>query len=189
MGAGMSPGSGVQVDSIRRISSQYLVNQLWQTTSKANYFDTGDQYISALEQVIGTDSTSLGNGLDDMFSALSALTQTPESPALRQQLINQAGALATRFNNVNNFISSQKESVDTQRNAMVEQINTLSASIADYKQKNYRYGVHRRQQQRAARSARRAGEAAQHAGGSEGNRGWQRRLHRLALQRPAAGQR
>lgn len=133
--AGFTAGNGVQVDSIRRISSQYLVNQVWQTNSKASYFETGNQYIGALEQVIGTDSTSLGNGLDDFVSALSALTQTPESPALRQQLINQAGALATRFNNVNNFISSQKESINTQRNAMVDQINTLSTSIADYNKK------------------------------------------------------
>lgn len=132
---GLTPGNGVQVDSIRRISSQYLVNQVWQTNSKANYFATGNQYIGSLEQVVGTDGTSIGNGLDDFVSALSALTQTPESPALRQQLINQAGALATRFNNVNNFITSQKESIGTQRSAMVGQINTLSSGIADYNKK------------------------------------------------------
>lgn len=133
--AGLTPGSGVQVDSIRRISSQYLVNQVWQTNTKANYFSTGNQYITSLEKVVGTDSTSLGNGLDEFVNALSALTQTPESPALRQQLINQAGSLATRFNSVNNFITSQKESINTQRSAMVDQINTLSGNIADYNKK------------------------------------------------------
>ncbi|UGS41821.1 flagellar hook-associated protein FlgK [Pseudocitrobacter corydidari] len=133
--AGLTPGSGVQVDSIRRISSQYLVNQVWQTNTKANYFSTENQYITSLEKVVGTDTTSLGNGLDEFVNALSALTQTPESPALRQQLINQAGSLATRFNSVNNFISSQKESINTQRSAMVDQINTLSGNIADYNKK------------------------------------------------------
>ena len=29
--AGLTPGNGVQVNSIRRIASQYLVNQVWQT--------------------------------------------------------------------------------------------------------------------------------------------------------------
>lgn len=133
--AGLTPGSGVQVDSIRRISSQYLVNQVWQTNTKANYFSTENQYITSLEKVVGTDTTSLGNGLDEFVNALSALTQTPESPALRQQLINQAGSLATRFNSVNNFITSQKESINTQRGAMVDQINTLSGNIADYNKK------------------------------------------------------
>ncbi|VFS61188.1 Flagellar hook-associated protein 1 [Kluyvera cryocrescens] len=133
--AGISPGSGVQVDSIRRISSQYLVNQVWQTNSKSNYYSMGNQYISSLEKVIGTDSTSLGTGLDDFVSAMSALTQQPESPALRQQLLNQANTLATRFNSMNDFISSQKESITTQRGAMVDQINTLSGGIADYNKK------------------------------------------------------
>lgn len=133
--AGISPGSGVQVDSIRRISSQYLANQVWQTNSKSNYYSMGNQYISSLEKVIGTDSTSLGTGLDDFVSAMSALTQQPESPALRQQLLNQANTLATRFNSMNDFISSQKESITTQRGAMVDQINTLSGGIADYNKK------------------------------------------------------
>lgn len=133
--AGISAGNGVQVDSIRRISSQYLVNQMWQTNSKANYYGTGNEYISALEKVIGTDSTSLGTGLDDFVGALSALTQQPESQALRQQLLNQANTLATRFNSMNDFISSQKNSITTQRGAMVDQINTLSGGIADYNKK------------------------------------------------------
>lgn len=133
--AGLSPGSGVQVDSIRRISSQYLVNQVWQTNSKASYYSMGNEYVSSLEKVIGTDSTSLGAGLDDFVSALSALTQQPESQARRQQLLNQAKTLSTRFNSMNDFISSQKESVNTQRGAMVDQINTLSSHIADYNKK------------------------------------------------------
>lgn len=133
--AGLSPGNGVQVNSIRRLSSQYLVNQVWQTNTKAAYFSMGNEYVSSLEKVIGTDSTSLGNGLDDFFSALNALTQQPESQALRQQLLNQAKTFSTRFNSMNNFISSQKESINTQRGAMVDQINTLSGNIAEYNKK------------------------------------------------------
>ncbi|MBB1198976.1 flagellar hook-associated protein FlgK [Enterobacteriaceae bacterium 89] len=132
---GLSSGNGVQVDSIRRISDQFLVKQVWQTNTKANYFAMGNQYVSALEKVIGTDSTSLGNGLDQFVGALSALTQKPDDRALRQQLLNEAGSLAQRFNSMNDFITSQKTSVGTQRNAMVDQVNTLSAGIADYNKK------------------------------------------------------
>ncbi|SQA96856.1 Flagellar hook-associated protein 1 [Cedecea neteri] len=132
---GLSAGNGVQVDSIRRISNQYLVNQVWQTNTKASYFTSGQQYLGALEEVIGTDSTSLGNGLDEFFGALSAMTTQPESPALRQQLLNQANSLATRFNSMNDFINSQKNSLSTQRNAAVDSINSLSSCIASYNQK------------------------------------------------------
>lgn len=133
--AGKSAGSGVQVDSIRRVSDQYLVNQVWQSNTKASYYGMTDQYTSALEKVIGTDSSSLGTGFDDFFSALSSLTTQPESEANRQQLLNQANALATRFNNMDGFISSQKDQIHSQRGALVTQVNTLSGQIADYNQK------------------------------------------------------
>ncbi|MBF4167771.1 flagellar hook-associated protein FlgK [Enterobacter hormaechei] len=132
---GMSAGAGVQVDSIRRISDQYLTSQVWQSNSKANYYSINNQYLGSLEKVIGTDSTSLGTGLDDFFSALSALTEKPESEANRQQLLNQADALATRFNNMNDFINSQKNAISSQRDTMVGQINSLTAGIADYNKK------------------------------------------------------
>jgi flagellar hook-associated protein 1 FlgK len=133
--AGMSAGSGVRVDSIRRVSDQYLVNQVWQSNTKAQYYGMTDQYTSALEKVIGTDSTSLGTGFDEFFSALSALTTQPESEANRQQLLNQGNALATRFNNMDAFIGSQKEQIHSQRDALVIKVNTLSGQIADYNKK------------------------------------------------------
>ena len=132
---GMSAGAGVQVDSIRRISDQYLTNQVWQSNSKANYYGINNQYLGSLEKVIGTDSTSLGTGLDDFFSALSALTEKPESEANRQQLLNQADSLATRFNSMNDFINTQKNAISNQRDTMVGQINSLTAGIADYNKK------------------------------------------------------
>lgn len=132
---GMSAGAGVQVDSIRRVSDQYLTNQVWQSNSKANYYGINNQYLGSLEKVIGTDSTSLGTGLDDFFSALSAMTEKPESEANRQQLLNQADSLATRFNNMNDFITSQKSAITSQRDTMVGQINSLTAGIADYNKK------------------------------------------------------
>lgn len=132
---GLSGGNGVEVTSIRRISDQYLVNQMWQFNTKANYFSMGNQYVSALEKVIGTDSTSLGNGLDEFVGALSALTQKPDDRALRQQLLNQAGSLAQRFNSMNNFITNQHQSINSQRNAIVAQVNTLSEGVAEYNKK------------------------------------------------------
>ncbi|MGY5365944.1 flagellar hook-associated protein FlgK [Enterobacter oligotrophicus] len=132
---GMSAGAGVQVDSIRRVSDQYLTTQVWQSNSKEKYYTINNQYLSSLEKVIGTDSTSLGTGLDDFFAALSALTKEPESEANRQQLLNQAGSLATRFNSMNDFINSQKTSVSNQRDTMVGQINSLTDGIADYNKK------------------------------------------------------
>ncbi|KFK95342.1 MULTISPECIES: flagellar hook-associated protein FlgK [unclassified Serratia (in: enterobacteria)] len=132
---GLAAGNGVQVDSIRRVSDQYLVGQVWHTNGKASYYNAGQQYLGALEKVVGNESTSLGSGLDEFFASLSAMTTQPESPALRQQALNQANSLAMRFNNTNDFINSQKTSIAAQREASVENINVLSSNIASYNQK------------------------------------------------------
>lgn len=133
-GDSFSAGNGVRVDSIRRISDQYLVNQVWHSNTRAEYYSAGQKYLGALESVIGTDSTSLGGGLDKFFAALNALTTQPDSPALRQQLLNEGQSMATRFNNVDSFISSQKVSINTQRDALVSNVNVLSSNIASYNQ-------------------------------------------------------
>ncbi|MRS89680.1 flagellar hook-associated protein FlgK [Enterobacteriaceae bacterium RIT714] len=131
---GLSAGAGVRVDSIRRISDQYLVNQVCHSHTRAEYYTAGQKYLGALESVIGADSTSLGSGLDKFFASLNALTTQPDSSALRQQMINEASSLATRFNNVDSFINSQKSSINTQRDALVSNVNMLSANIASFNQ-------------------------------------------------------
>lgn len=128
----MSPGDGVEVTAIRRISDQYLVNQLWSANSKSSYYAVGQQYISGLEAVMGGESTSIGSGLDKFFAALNAASTQPDSSALRKQIISEANTLATRFNNINEFINTQKTSTQNQRSATVDSINTLSSNIANY---------------------------------------------------------
>lgn len=134
-GSLLSAGDGVAVTSIRRISDQYLVNQLWQANSNNGYFSVAQQYFSGLESAIGGESTNIGTGLDKFFATLNEATTQPDSRALRQQIINEANALATRFNNINNVMSSQKASIQSQRTSTVNSINTLSGNIANLNKK------------------------------------------------------
>ena len=131
-GYGMSAGSGVEVTGIRRISDQYLVTQLWRANSENGYYSMGQQYVGALEQIIGSESTGLGYGLDKFFASLNSATTTPENRALREQVINEANAMATRFNSINNFINTQKDSINSQRNATLDSINSMSSNISEF---------------------------------------------------------
>jgi flagellar hook-associated protein 1 FlgK len=134
-GSRLSAGDGVSVTSIRRISDQYLVNQVWQASSQNSYFGVSQQYFSGLEAAIGSESTNIGTGMDKFFATLNEATTQPDSRALRQQIINEANALATRFNNINNTMNSQKSAIQNQRSATVSSINTLSSNIASLNKK------------------------------------------------------
>ena len=96
-GSPNSAGNGVQVDSIRRVSNQYQVNQVWYAASDYGYYSTQQGYLSQLEAVLSDDNSSLSGGFDNFFAALNEATTSPDDSALREQVISEAGALSLRI--------------------------------------------------------------------------------------------
>nr|WP_153879443.1 flagellar hook-associated protein FlgK [Citrobacter freundii] len=133
-GSSNSAGNGVQVDSIRRVSNQYQVSQVWYAASDNGYYSTQQEYLTQLETVLSDDNTSLSGGFDDFFAALNAATSSPDDSALREQVISESGALALRVNNTLDYIDSQSSEIVSQEQAMVVQVNTLTSGIASYNQ-------------------------------------------------------
>ncbi|WP_275224537.1 flagellar hook-associated protein FlgK [Citrobacter farmeri] len=129
-----SAGNGVQVDSIRRVSNQYQVNQVWYAASDNGYYSTQQEYLTQLETVLSDENSSLSAGFDNFFAALNEATTSPDDSALRQQVISEAGALSLRINNTLSYIDSQSGEIASQEQAMVEQVNTLTSGIASYNQ-------------------------------------------------------
>ncbi|HAV6988128.1 TPA: flagellar hook-associated protein FlgK, partial [Escherichia coli] len=133
-GSPNSAGNGVQVDSIRRVSNQYQVNQVWYAASDYGYYSTQQGYLSQLEAVLSDDNSSLSGGFDNFFAALNEATTSPDDSALREQVISEAGALSLRIDNTLDYIDSQSTEIISQQQAMVSQINTLTSGIASYNQ-------------------------------------------------------
>jgi flagellar hook-associated protein 1 FlgK len=126
-----SIGGGVQVSSIRRLSNDFQNQQLWRASTEKNYYQTTQQYLGALEGLLHSEGSSVSVGLDNFFAALSEATSTPESIALRQQILGEARQLAQRFNGLNSNIDTQLNSLHGQRVAMVGEINGLAGNIAE----------------------------------------------------------
>ncbi|MDN8598414.1 flagellar hook-associated protein FlgK [Citrobacter sp. S2-9] len=131
-GSANSAGNGVQVDSIRRVSNQYQVNQVWYAASDFGYYNTQQQYLTQLESVLSDENSSLSGGFDNFFAALNEATTSPDDSALREQVISESGALALRIDNTLDYIDSQSSEIVGQEQAMVAQVNTLTSGIASY---------------------------------------------------------
>lgn len=127
---GLNVGGGVVVTSIRRMANDFQNQQLWRATTEQSYYDSGQQYLSALEGLMGGEGSSISVGLDNFFAALSEATATPGSIALRQQIVNETRNLAQRFNGLSGNIDSQLRALQEQRGAMVGEINGLTANLA-----------------------------------------------------------
>ncbi|PRD17351.1 flagellar hook-associated protein FlgK [Pantoea coffeiphila] len=128
-------GSGVEVTSIRRMADPFLTGQVWRATSGGNFYATSQNYLSQLETMIGSETSGLGDGLDNLFGALSGATERPESQAMRQDVLSNAQLLATRFNKLQEFINKQHSDIRSQQQSSIGSINTLSGNIADYNKK------------------------------------------------------
>lgn len=127
---GRSAGGGVEVVSIRRLGGDFQNQQLWRANTEMSMHASSQQYLSALEGLMSGEGSSISVGLDQFFAALSELTVSPESVALRQQVITEAGNLAQRFNGLSGNIDAQIRALHEQRESMVVQANGLLENIA-----------------------------------------------------------
>lgn len=127
----LGAGGGVEVTGIRRLADDFQNQQLWRATTQEHYHEGAQQYLGALEKLMSGEGASISVGLDNFFAALSATTSTPESPALRQQIINESKSLAQRFNSLTGNIGAQLAALKEQRVAMVDEINGLTGNIAE----------------------------------------------------------
>ncbi|MEN0036266.1 MAG: flagellar hook-associated protein FlgK [Cellvibrio sp.] len=126
----LNAGGGVKVTSIRRLSSEFQNQQLWRATTEQHYYNSSQQYLTALETLMSGDGASISSGLDQFFAALSEASATPGSIALRQQIISEAKNLAQRFNGLNSNIDAQLNALHEQRTAMATEINGLTTNLA-----------------------------------------------------------
>lgn len=130
-----SVGGGVKVSEIRRIANDFQTRQVWHAHTSVNYHSSTQQYMTALEGLIGNDGSSISTGLDNFFAALSEATTTPESIVLRQQIMAEAEQLSQRFNSLNSNIQTQIDALHGQRAAMTVEINGLLGNVAELNQR------------------------------------------------------
>lgn len=134
-GGKLNAGNGVEVAQLFRISDEYLENALWSAHSQNSYDKQYQSLLTQAETVVGSESVSIAGGVDGLFTALSQATNSPESETARGQVINEAGVLADRFNQIFENISLQERQVIEQSEALIKSTNAMAANVADLNKK------------------------------------------------------
>ncbi len=128
-------GNGVEVTTIQRMADQFRIGQVWRANTQTSYFDQGQVYLGALEQLLGTETSGIGDGLDNFFKSLSGASEKPDNQAMRQDVLTEARALSTRFNNIQRFLQKQRTDSQQQQRDLTVSINSVSGNIAEYNKK------------------------------------------------------
>ena len=126
---------GVNVDSITRITDDFLTRQLWADTSVFNKTDIFADMSSQLDNLLATDSTSLSTAMDNYFKALQNAVDDPTSLPNRELFVAEMEALARRFNDLNGNVIRQNEAVNDSLESLTRQVSTIASEIANLNDK------------------------------------------------------
>lgn len=130
-----SLGSGVGVDSIRRVTDAALVERVRISGQEKSYSETYYYGMAGVENTFGTEGLNLTDGLSTFFSTFDEASLTPESPVYRSQILNSASDIAGRFNQIISQLNDQQTGLYGQHSTIVTQANSDLASIANLNKK------------------------------------------------------
>jgi flagellar hook-associated protein 1 FlgK len=127
-------GSGVQVESVKRVFDDFLSTQVRTFTSQEQQLDTVFAFARQVDDLLGSSELSLSSGLAGFFDSVNEVANDPTSLPARQVMLTQAGILANRFNTLSQQIDGFKEQVNANLEQNVKDINILSTGIANVNQ-------------------------------------------------------
>lgn len=127
-------GTGVKVSSIERMYDQFLSEQLRTYTSNLTKLDAFHKLSSQVDNLLADANAGLAPSLQQFFNALQGVADNPSSIPAREVLLSQAESLTHRFQTIDQRMASLRDVVNTSVSNTVNDINTLSKSIAGVNQ-------------------------------------------------------
>lgn len=124
-------GQGTNVETIKRVYSQFLDNQLQQVQTKSSYLDSYLSQINQIDNMLADSNSGLSPALQDFFSAVGDVSSNPQAVASRQSMLSSGSALISRFQTLFSRFNDLQNGVNTQIGDSVTQINSYAQQIAN----------------------------------------------------------
>lgn len=125
-------GTGVRPDTIERITSRFLENQLLAERQVKGQLDLQSTAFSHIEEVFSESQVGgLSEALSTFFAAWQDLATNPEGVAERQVLVSQAGALTRQFVLYAQGLERVDRDMRADLDASVAKINEITLRVAD----------------------------------------------------------
>lgn len=124
-------GRGVNVETIRRITDEFISQQLRIDTANFSELETYSNQIGQLDSVIANANTGLSAALDSFFGSIQAAADSPTSLPTRQLVLSEGERLAQRFNILQQSVGNQVNNINAQVRSLGVEIDQLASSIAE----------------------------------------------------------
>jgi flagellar hook-associated protein 1 FlgK len=128
-------GQGTNVDTVRRVYSEFLTSQVRQSQSSASELTVRDAKLTQVDNLMGDSASSLAPALDDFFSGIDSVAARPTDIPARQVLLSSGQALVSRFHQLGEQLAEIRSGVNAQIDTTVGTINSYATQIAGLNQR------------------------------------------------------
>lgn len=122
-------GTGVQVDTVRRIYDSFLTNQLNQATAKQASTATYADQMTRVSNLLADNTVGVAPALARFFEGLNAVASQPAEAAAREELLGRAESLVSQLTGTQQYLQDQFDNINQQVQTTVDAINSLALRI------------------------------------------------------------
>ncbi len=124
-------GTGVGIDAIQRIRSEFLDAQFRQESIEAGYWEAISRTMEYLEMFLGEPSDSgLSTALDNFNQALQEFQKRPDSSSTRENVLQETDNLCNLLGQIERNFSEYRASLNDEIALQVKEANDLIDRIA-----------------------------------------------------------
>ncbi len=129
-GGSLLMAAGVSVEQVRRITNDFVNTRVWYTSGQYEQARITNSYMRQLDAILGDEHTSYAQPLSQLQRSLQQATVTPESIAVRQQVLGDAHLAAMQLNTLQERLIAFHEQVNEQTKSLIAEINQLASNVA-----------------------------------------------------------
>lgn len=123
-------GQGANVESVRRVYSEYLTTQILGAESNVGELDMYLSQAQQIDNLMADANAGLSPALSEFFQATQQVAADPGSIPARQSMLSSAQALVARFQSLDQRMTEIRQGVNTQLTNQVSVINAYANQIA-----------------------------------------------------------
>lgn len=123
-------GQGANVESVRRVYSEYLTTQILGAESNVGELDMYLTQAKQIDNLLADANAGLSPALSDFFQATQQVAADPGSIPARQSMLSSAQSMVARFQSLDQRMTEIRQGVNTQLVNQVSVINAYATQIA-----------------------------------------------------------
>lgn len=125
-------GRGVEIEGIRRITDEFLLNNLRSQLARGESYASVDATLSEVESIFGSiDNDHLGDLLSRFFGAWNALAQPTISDTMKENVVRSAVSLIEDLHSMDESLTALETNIENSIQLEIGNLNRLLTQVAD----------------------------------------------------------